>query len=180
MDLVYTQTLLYIVHVDEIDVGNEKQHSSKMIRRVSKRTTASFNEREGVSTPSSFSFSNPFRRLNSNSIHRLFIEIIFTNCRFIESNRSIDTESFDTQSERYSSLESIEMISLNISVTPLCASTAKKPSFFNRSRNSHEFLPPPPPEFLHNEPQPIIRAHGPGLNDGFVDDHCSFSSFILH
>lgn len=72
MDLVYTQTLLYIVHVDEIESGtngNDKQQSSKLIRKISKRTTATFNDREGqmpISTPASFSFSNPFRRLNSN------------------------------------------------------------------------------------------------------------------
>lgn len=66
---VYTQTLLYIVHVDEIELGNDIQQSNKIIRRVSKRTTASFNEQDGqipISTPTSFSFSNPFRRLNSN------------------------------------------------------------------------------------------------------------------
>jgi hypothetical protein len=60
---------LYIVNVDEIELGHDTQQSNKLIRRVSKRTTASFNEREGqmpISTPSSFSFSNPFRRLNSN------------------------------------------------------------------------------------------------------------------
>jgi hypothetical protein len=61
-------------------------------------------------------------------------------------------------------------------VTPLCTSTAKKSSFFNRSRSqnhrSHELFPPPPPEFLTTEKQPTIRANGPGLKDGFVDDHC--------
>jgi len=69
INIVYTQTLLYIVHVDEIELGQDIQQSTKVMRRVSKRTTASFNEREGqlpTSTPSSFSFSNPFRRLNSN------------------------------------------------------------------------------------------------------------------
>jgi hypothetical protein len=63
-------------------------------------------------------------------------------------------------------------------VTPLCTSTAKKSSLFNRSRNSHELFPPPPPEFLQTEPQPIIRANGPGLKDGFIDDHCSYK-FLL-
>jgi len=63
-------------------------------------------------------------------------------------------------------------------VTPLCTSTAKKSSVFNRSRlqnrNSHnQLFPPPPPEFFHTEKQqPIIQANGPGLKDGFVDDHC--------
>lgn len=72
IDLVYTQTLLYIVHVDDIETENhDKQQPSKLVRRVSKRTTASFNEQQGnlpVSTPPSFSFSNPFRRLNSKFI----------------------------------------------------------------------------------------------------------------
>ncbi len=61
-------------------------------------------------------------------------------------------------------------------MTPLCTSTAKKSSLFNRARSqnrhSHELFPPPPPEFLHTEKQPIIRANGPGLKDGFIDDHC--------
>ena len=82
---MYTQTLLYIVHVDEIETDNDsKQLSSKIIRRISKRTTASFNEREGqmpVATPPSFSFSNPFRRLNSNSIHPHSLLIVL-NSRF--------------------------------------------------------------------------------------------------
>ena len=63
MDLVYTQTLLYIVHVDEIELGTEgnekQQQSNKVSRKISKRTTASFNEREEpmpISTPPSFSF----------------------------------------------------------------------------------------------------------------------------
>lgn len=82
IDIVYTETLLYIVHVDEIEVGTDqihdtydKQQSSTVIRRFSKRTTASFNEQQSyrevqtpkvpISTPPTFSFSNPFRRLNS-------------------------------------------------------------------------------------------------------------------
>jgi hypothetical protein len=59
-------------------------------------------------------------------------------------------------------------------VTPLCSSTTKQ---FSRAQHriSNELFPPPPPEFLHDNPkQPIIRAHGPGLKDGFVDDHCHF------
>jgi len=69
-------------------------------------------------------------------------------------------------------------------VTPLCSSTAKKSSFTNRYRPqiqySNEVFPPPPPEFLYDNPitgkdkQPIIRAVGPGLKDGFVDNHCSY------
>jgi hypothetical protein len=77
--------LLYIVNVDEIELGNDqvpdindKQQSNKVTRKVSKRTTASFNERQeyrGMQTPPSFSFSNPFRRLNSNET-KLFLIII--------------------------------------------------------------------------------------------------------
>jgi len=54
------------------DGGDEQQSTSsnKVIRRVSKRTTASFNERhqtskEPIYTRPSFAFSNPLRRLNS-------------------------------------------------------------------------------------------------------------------
>ena len=91
IDIVYIETLLYIVHVDDIDLvadevteemydgGDEQQSalSNKLIRRVSKRTTASFNERHHcredqtmkvpIYTRPSFGFSNPLRRLNSNS-----------------------------------------------------------------------------------------------------------------
>jgi hypothetical protein len=92
LDIVYIETLLYIVHVDDIELplsaadevseemydgGDEQQTalSNKLIRRVSKRTTASFNERHHfqqdqtakvpIYTRPSFSFSNPLRRLNS-------------------------------------------------------------------------------------------------------------------
>ncbi len=80
--------MLYIVHVDDIDLpvsatdevteemydaGDEQQltESNKVIRRISKRTTASFNERHQTSkvpiySRPSFSFSNPLRRLHSN------------------------------------------------------------------------------------------------------------------
>jgi len=74
-------------------------------------------------------------------------------------------------------------------VTPLCSSTAKKSSFTKRYRsqnqNSNEVFPPPPPEFLYDNPitgkdkQPIIRATGPGLKDGFVDNHCSYIFYFL-
>jgi len=54
------------------DAGDEQQltESNKVIRRVSKRTTASFNERHQTSkvpiyTRPSFSFSNPLCGLNS-------------------------------------------------------------------------------------------------------------------
>lgn len=67
-------------------------------------------------------------------------------------------------------------------VTPLCSTTTKKSSLLNRSRsqnqNSNELFPPPPPEFLYDNPittknkRPIIRATGPGLKSGLVDDHC--------
>ena len=77
--LVYTETLLYIVHVDDIRSTSDQEHDNQKLnqvtRRVSKRTTASFNERKkyreisksnvSSSTPPSFNFSNPFRRLNS-------------------------------------------------------------------------------------------------------------------
>ncbi|CAF1415217.1 unnamed protein product [Rotaria sp. Silwood1] len=158
---VYTETLLYIVHVDEIKLTtdqehdtNDKQQSSQLMRRISKRTTASFNEREQnreiqTSTPPSFSFSNPFRHLLK------------------ASDKSILSPSTP-----------------NLNVTPLCSSTAKKSSTFKRSRsqnqNSNELFPPPPPEFLNDnqiissEKQPNIRASGPGLKDGFVNDLCHF------
>ncbi|CAF4437684.1 unnamed protein product, partial [Adineta steineri] len=91
---VYIETLLYIVHVDDIDLpisttdeiteemydgGDEQQlnASNKLIRRMSKRTTASFNERHQTSNAPlyarpSFSFSNPLRRLNSNRNYHSF------------------------------------------------------------------------------------------------------------
>ena len=71
---------------------------------------------------------------------------------------------------------------------PLCSSTAKKTSAvrnrtysFNQSNNQlnddpDRAFPPPPPSFLfdhptsNNEPPPIIRATGPGLSDGLVDE----------
>lgn len=87
INIVYIETLLYIVHVDDIDLpvsgnddtteemydgGDEQQSTSpnKVIRRISKRTTASFNERHQTSKAPiyarpSFTFSNPLRRLNS-------------------------------------------------------------------------------------------------------------------
>lgn len=70
-------------------------------------------------------------------------------------------------------------------VTPLCSSTAKKTSIFNRSRsqnqNNPQRLPPPPPEFLsdgslHANDKPVsIHATGSGLKDGLVDDHCQYT-----
>lgn len=60
----------------DTDQGNhthDKKNLNQVARNMSKRTTASFNERQEIqapimplSTPPSFSFSNPFRRLNSN------------------------------------------------------------------------------------------------------------------
>jgi hypothetical protein len=89
--LVYIETLLYIVHVDDIDLplstdvtteemydGGDEQasiSSNKLVRHLSKRTTASFNERHQRTVPTahvpiyarpSLGFSNPLRRLNSN------------------------------------------------------------------------------------------------------------------
>ncbi len=62
------------------DGGDEQQSisSNKLTRRVSKRTTASFNERhqtskEPIYTRPSFTFSNPLRRLNSKSNTYYFI-----------------------------------------------------------------------------------------------------------
>ncbi|CAF1102330.1 unnamed protein product [Adineta ricciae] len=163
---VYTQTLLYIVHVDEIESTTvDGQQSNKPIRKVSKRTTASFNEQQEQqqqrhfhtpklppSTPPSFSFSNPFRRLNN-----------------LLKAADKSTQSTSTP---------------NLNVTPLSSSTTKKSSLNSqlRSQNqrSTERFPPPPPEFFadHSMPtknkQMIIRASGPGLKDGYVDDHCHF------
>ena len=92
--LVYIETLLYIVHVDNIDVsvpddpseivptnddGQLSISSNPLIRRMSKRTIASFNERhyqpqensqtslEPIYARPSLNFSNPLRRLNSNN-----------------------------------------------------------------------------------------------------------------
>jgi hypothetical protein len=64
---------------------------------------------------------------------------------------------------------------LKFLVTPLCTSTAKKSSRLQNRNSSNEFFPPPPTEFL----QPIIRATGPGLKDGFIDDYCSFKKFFF-
>ena len=54
------------------DAGDEQQPipSKQIVRRTSKRTTASFNERHQTSkgpvyARPSFAFSNPLRRLNS-------------------------------------------------------------------------------------------------------------------
>ncbi|CAF1105616.1 unnamed protein product [Adineta steineri] len=159
---VYTQTLLYIVHVDEIELGNDQvyeNNDNQLMRRISKRTTASFNESQNeiqtprlpIATPPSISFSNPFRHL-------------------------LKTTDKSTQSPATSTP--------NLNVTPLCSSTAKKSSLLNRTRfhnrNNNELFPPPPPEFLYDNPiitktkQPIIQANGPGLKDGFVGDHCQF------
>jgi hypothetical protein len=62
------------------DAGDEQQLTApnKVIRRVSKRTTASFNERHQTSkvpiySRPSFSFSNPLRRLHSNENHTCFL-----------------------------------------------------------------------------------------------------------
>ncbi|UJR07696.1 hypothetical protein I4U23_011981 [Adineta vaga] len=161
---VYTQTLLYIVHVDDIESTMiDKQQSNKVIRRISKRTTASFNEQQELprnihtprlppSTPPSFSFSNPFRRLNN------LLKAAD------KSNQCTSTP--------------------NLNVTPIGSSKAKKSSLNNRSRSqnqqSNDKFPPPPPEFLSdhsihaNDKYTMIRISGPGIKDGYVDDHCYF------
>jgi hypothetical protein len=75
--------------------------------------------------------------------------------------------------------------------SPLCSSTTKRSSSFtrhfrlqsqNNNNNDQErpFPPPPPPSFFYDNPissaeqRPTIRASGPGLTDGFVDDNCSY------
>lgn len=93
---------MYIVHVDDIDLpvgdkdevveemydgGDEQQQSNspnRVIRRMSKRTTASFNERHQISKapiyarPSS-TFSNPLRRLNSKDKFHPSVHIVFVS-----------------------------------------------------------------------------------------------------
>lgn len=108
-NIVYIETLLYIVHVDDIDlslsmnddiieeiskVPEEQQlTSSNNARRcTSKRTTASFNERHQTSKQPlyrrpSVSFSNPLRRLNSKEqciTFKYFEDLFF---RLNQSNR---------------------------------------------------------------------------------------------
>ena len=81
----------------------------------------------------------------------------------------------------------------NFAVTPICSSTAKKSSQLKRSHLSNRSKnalvppstppppPPPPPEFhsddllWNREKQQKIQANGPGLKDGFIDDHCSYT-----
>ncbi len=84
--------------IDEVteemyDGGDEQQSaaSKKVIRRMSKRTTASFNERhqtskEPIYSRPSFAFSNPLKRLNSkNNICFRYINFpLFT--RFTQTN----------------------------------------------------------------------------------------------
>ena len=98
INLVYIETLLYIVHVDDIEIsatandevteemydGGDEQpttSSNTLVRRMSKRTTASFNERHQTSQAPiyarpTFSFANPLRRLNS-KINTYFSLILF-------------------------------------------------------------------------------------------------------
>ncbi|CAF0883461.1 unnamed protein product [Rotaria sordida] len=183
---VYIETLLYIVHVDDIDLpvsttdevteemydgGDEQQSTSsnKIIRRVSKRTTASFNERHQTSkvpiyTRPSFTFSNPLRRLNS----------------LLKTTENSSTPKLNNF-RLYSSL------------------TKRSSSFINQSclqsqinnNNKHEKalpLPPPPPSpsYLYDNPissteqRPTIQAKGPGLTDGFVNDNCHFDLDAPH
>lgn len=91
------------------------------------------------------------------------------------------------------------MCSREILEHPLCSSTAKKtstvrdPSYSqNSSNNNHRnqcddpdySFPPPPPSFLFDPPpstnqsQSMIRATGPGLSDGFVDEQCISNLFL--
>jgi hypothetical protein len=82
--------------------------------------------------------------------------------------------------------------------SPLCSSTAKRSSSLlshsrlqSQNNNSDEqerpFPPPPPPSFFNDNPissaeqRPTIRATGPGLTDGFVDDNCLYLlEFLTH
>lgn len=106
---VYVETLLYIVHVDDIDVpipmnekikeemydgGDEQQitPSNQIVRRFSKRTTASFNERHQLTKPS-FTFSNPLRRLNSKLNFSSLCILFSKSIRFITIKSSIDVNS---------------------------------------------------------------------------------------
>ncbi|CAF3482635.1 unnamed protein product [Rotaria sp. Silwood1] len=173
---IYIETLLYIVHVDDIDLpvsttdevteemydgGDEQQSisSNKLLRRVSKRTIASFNERHQtpevpIYTRPSFSFSNPLRRLNS----------------LLKTTENPSTPKLNN--------------------SPLCSSTTKRSSSFinqprlqsqiNTNNKCEEEFPLPPPSFLYDNPlssieqRPTIRATGPGLTDGFANDNCHF------
>ncbi|UJR38465.1 hypothetical protein I4U23_031133 [Adineta vaga] len=181
---VYIETLLYIVHVDDIDLpisptdeiteemydaGDEQQLSTlnQMNRRMSKRTTASFNERhqtskEPIYSRPSFAFANPLRRLNS----------------LLKSN---DKEAQSPSTPK-------------LNKSPLYASTSKRSSSFlhpSRSENQgnnnnirddeeQQVFPPPPPSFLYDNPitsaeqRLTIEANGPGLKDGFINDTCHF------
>jgi hypothetical protein len=75
------------------DGGDEQQSTSsnKVIRRVSKRTTASFNEHHQTSkgpiyTRPSFAFSNPLRRLNSkNNTYFFYIFRFFYSSGLLRS-----------------------------------------------------------------------------------------------
>lgn len=55
----------------------------------------------------------------------------------------------------------------------------------NNNNDEQEIHFPPPPPFLDDNPisnenqRPTIRATGPGLNDGLVDDNCLYSIDIL-
>lgn len=113
--LVYIETLLYIVHVDDIDLpvgntnevaeemydgGDEQQSNSpnRVIRRMSKRTTASFNERHQISKAPiyarpSFTFSNPLRRLNSKDCFYPCLDLTISSFQ-VSLNQMIDQHKF--------------------------------------------------------------------------------------
>jgi len=80
--------------------------------------------------------------------------------------------------------------------SPICSSTAKRSSSLinhshlqsqNNNNNDQErpFPPPPPPSFFYDNPissaeqRPTIRATGPGLTDGFIDDNCLYLLFSI-
>jgi len=147
---VYVETLLYIVHVDDIDVpipmnekineemydgGDEQQISSsnQIVRRFSKRTTASFNERHQLTKPS-FTFSNPLRRLNS-------------------------------------------LLQTNVPSTSIQRQISNVENQNNNEKEDQTF--PPPPLFINDieqqeQQQLNIKATGSGLTDGFVEENCYF------
>ncbi|CAM4969471.1 unnamed protein product [Rotaria socialis] len=173
---IYIETLLYIVHVDDIDLpasitddvrdemyyGSGEQQSislNKVIKRTAKRTTASFNERHQTSKASiytrpSFSFSNPLRRLNS----------------LLKAKENAPISKLNDSPYRSSMIKRASSF-----VDQSCS----KNQINNNEKHEYVF-PQPPPSFLCDDPvasreqRPMIRAHGPGLSDGFVHDNCHF------
>ncbi|CAF1190069.1 unnamed protein product, partial [Didymodactylos carnosus] len=90
-DDIYIETILYIVHVDDIEDENNNNNSNNddSTTQFSKRTTASFNERHLVSRRNSeaarYSFTNPLRKLNKKST--LFSTSTAKNLNRVSSHR---------------------------------------------------------------------------------------------